>query len=110
MACNVQDAAMQMALAQAMQQAKSSSLEARLAALESRARSSPQGTPDSRRMTHDIAMLGYEAVRAEDLNSILARLVSIHPQTQPGGHMHLKQCLQGLDGCLANLCSRTHCL
>ena len=39
--------------------------------------SSLQGSPDNRRMTHDIALLGYEAVRAEDLNSVLARLVKL---------------------------------
>ena len=66
---------MQMALAQAMQQADSAGLEARLAALEGRMCASLQGSPDSRRMTHDLALLGYEAIRAEDLNSVLLRLV-----------------------------------
>lgn len=66
---------MQMALAQAMQQADNAGMAARLATLEARMCASLQGSPDSRRMTHDIALLGYEAIRAEDLNSVLGRLV-----------------------------------
>ena len=65
-----------MALAQAVQQAESASMETRLATLEARMCASLQASPDSRRMSHDIAMLGHEAIRAEDINSILARLVS----------------------------------
>ena len=64
-----------MALAQAMQQAENAGLDARLATLEARMCASLQGSLDSRRMTHDITLLGYEAVRAEDLNSVLGRLV-----------------------------------
>lgn len=73
---------LQVALAQAMQQSKSASLEARLAALEARAAAGGtplQCSPESRRMTRDIAELGCEAVRAEDLNGILGRLVSASP-------------------------------
>ena len=65
----------QVVLAQAMRPAASASLEARLAALEARMCASPQGSPEGRRMTQAVAALGCEAVRAEDLNSILARLV-----------------------------------
>lgn len=61
---------------QAAQQGQSAELEARLAVLEARA------CADSpRRMTQDIAELGAEAVRAEDLDSILGRLVG--PPIEP---------------------------
>lgn len=72
---------LQVALAQAAQQGQSAELEARLEILEARA------CADSpRRMTQDIAELGAEAVRAEDLNSILGRLVS--PPIEPPHEEH----------------------
>ena len=72
---------LQVALAQAAQQGQSAELEARLAILEAR---SCADSP--RRMTQDIAELGAEAVRAEDLNSILGRLVS--PPIEPPHEEH----------------------
>ena len=93
-----------MALAQAVQQAESVSTEARLATLEARMCASLQASPDSRRMTHDIALLGYEAIRAEDINSILARLVRalVHCKVQARHGMleHRRSDLSGMLSCL----------
>ena len=66
----------QVVLAQVAQSARSTGLEQRLAALEhAHVPGSAQGSPGSRRMTHGAAEPGCEAKRAEDLSSILGRLV-----------------------------------
>ena len=83
---------------QAAQQGQSAELEARLAVLEAGA------CADSpRRMTQDIAELGTEAVRAEDLNSILGRLVGppIEPPQEELCTFHLRD-----ERCIQNRCIR----
>ena len=66
----------QVVLAQVAQSARSAGLEQRLAALEhARVPGSAQGSPCGGRMTHGAAESGCEAVGAEDLSSILSRLV-----------------------------------
>ena len=66
----------QVVLAQVAQSARSADLEQRLAALEhARVLGSAQGSPGSMRMTHGADEPGCEAMRAEDLSSILGRLV-----------------------------------
>ena len=66
----------QVVLAQAMQSARSAGLEKRLAALEhARMPGSAPRSPSGGCVAHGIAELGPEAVFAEDLSSILGRLV-----------------------------------
>ena len=66
----------QVVLAQVVHSARSAGLEQRLAALEHACvPGSALGSPCGRRMTHGAAEPGCESVRAEDLSSILGRLV-----------------------------------
>ena len=82
----------QVVLAQVAQSARSAGLEQRLAALEhARVPGSAQGSPGGGRMTHGAAESGCEAVGAEDLSSILSRLVLLS-LTCCTGHWSTSSC------------------
>ena len=82
----------QVVLAQVAQSARSAGLEQRLAALEHACvPGSAQGSPGGERMTHGAAEPGCEAVGAEDLSSILSRLVLLS-LTFCTGHWSTSSC------------------